>query len=226
MRSGRWALLRRARLGLVARAAIAQRRRDQRARGRAAQDALAAQDRAGGGVGLGIRNGVGVGDAREIAHRRDEVFADALDGPASHRLDLAGLDVMNEDRALGVGEDDPRLRRDAREIVGEARDRAAGADAADHRVDVVVHLGEDLGARRRLVGARIGRIAELVGVPGAGDLAGEAAGYVLVVVGVALADVRTRHAHLGPERADVLDLLLAHLVGDDEEQAIALLPGD
>ena len=43
---------------------------------------------------------------------------------------------------------------------------------------------------------------------------------------MALADVGARQAHLGAERAQMQHLLLAHLVGHDEDDAIALLRGD
>ena len=39
---------------------------------------------------------------------------------------------------------------------------------------------------------------------------------------MALADVGARHAHVGAERPQVLDLLARHLVGDDEDQPVAL----
>src|SRR4029453_19242157 len=49
--------------------------------------------------------------------------------------------------------------------------------------------------------------------------------HVLVVLGVALADVGAGHAHLGAHPAQVEHLLLAHLVRDDEDEPVALLGG-
>ena len=74
-----------------------------------------------------------------------------------------------------------------------------------------------------LVRGRVRRVGELVDVEGAGNLGGEARGDVLVVVGMPLPDIGAGDARLDAERAQVKDLLLAHLVGDDEDQAIALL---
>ena len=71
----------------------------------------------------------------------------------------------------------------------DAGDGAAGADAGDERADASAGLLEDLGAGRRLVGAHVGRVAELVGEEPA-VLGGEARGDVLEVVGVAGRRVR------------------------------------
>jgi hypothetical protein len=43
---------------------------------------------------------------------------------------------------------------------------------------------------------------------------------------MALADIRAGHDHLGAERAGVQDLLARHLVGHDEDRAVALARGD
>ena len=73
---------------------------------------------------------------------------------------------------------------------------------------------------------RVGRIGELVDVEGAGHLGGDLLGHVLVIFGMALADVGARHAHLGAERAQMLDLLARHLVGHDQHDAVALGDAD
>ena len=64
-------------------AAVAQRRRDQRARRRAGQDALVAQQRARRHEALLVGDGVGLLHARQIADGRHEVLADALDQPGA-----------------------------------------------------------------------------------------------------------------------------------------------
>jgi hypothetical protein len=101
-------------------------------------------------------------------------------------------------------------------------ERSRRADADDDRVDVVAHLLPDLGSGRQLVGERVGRVVELVGEERARDPRGDARREVLVVVGVALADVAARRSHLGAERLQVQHLLARHLVGNDEDDAVAL----
>ena len=47
-------------------------------------------------------------------------------------------------------------------------------------------------------------------------------GQVLVVLRVAAADVAARHHDLGAQGFEMKDFLAAHLVGDDQHQAVAL----
>ena len=111
-------------------------------------------------------------------------------------------------------------------IAPEAGQRAARADADDDRVDVAVELLPDFRAGRGLMRQRVGRIGELVDVEGAGHVGGDLFGHVLVIFGMALADVRARQADLGAERPQMLDLLARHLVGHDEHDAVALGDAD
>ena len=74
--------------------------------------------------------------------------------------------------------------------------------------------------------SRVGGVGELVDVEGAGDFGGDFFGHVLVVFGMALADVRAGHADLGAERPQMLDLLARHLVGDDQHDVVALGDAD
>ena len=75
--------------------------------------------------------------------------------------------------------------------------------------------------RERIVG-----VAELVDEIGARGFAGDTCGQVLVVVRVALGHVRSGQDDFGAHRLEVEDLLAAHLVRDDQNQAVALLLGD
>ena len=207
-------------------AAVLERRADQRSRRRADDQAFRAQHLAGHGEGLGVGHHEGVADQRKVAIGRDEVLADALDQPRADIVaQLAGLDHAGENRAFGVGQHHLDVGRDPFHEAADAGQRAARADAADHGVEVVVHLLPDLGAGGGLVDLGVGRVGELVDEEGA-DLAGDPLGEVLVVLGMALADVRAGHAHLGAQRLEVEDLFLAHLVGHDDDQAVALLSGD
>ena len=112
------------------------------------------------------------------------------------------------------------------EIAAKAGERAAGADAHHHRVDIAVELGQDFRAGGGFMRQRIGRVGELVGIEGAGQLRGDLLGHVLVIFGMALADVGARHAHLGAQSAQMLDFLARHLVGHDEDDAVALGDAD
>ena len=68
-------------------------------------------------------------------------------------------------------------------------------------------------------------IAELVDEVRAAAL-GDRRAEILVVLRMALADVGARQHDFRAHRAQVEDLLLAHLVGQHQDQAIALLRGD
>ncbi len=76
------------------------------------------------------------------------------------------------------------------------------------------------------MGVRIGRIGELVGIEGAGQLGGDLFGHVLIVFGVTLADIGTGHAHFRAERPQMLDFFARHLVGHDQDDAVALGDAD
>ena len=123
---------------------------------------------------------------------RDEILADAFDRPASGLRHLAGLDIGREDRALRIGEDHRGLGRGLAHEAADPGERAARADADHHGVDVAVHLAQNLRAGRRLMRARIGRIGELVDVERARRALRDRLGHVLIVVGMALADVGAR----------------------------------
>ncbi len=69
---------------------------------------------------------------------------------------------------------------------------------------------------------RIVRVAELVDEVGA-LLVGDALAEILVILRVTLADIGARQHDLRAHRAQVEDLLLAHLVGQDEDELVALL---
>ena len=214
------------RFGACLLAAIAQRRRKQRAGGRAGEDAFLAQKIAGSAEALRVGDRVGLRDQRKVAVRRHEILADALDGPGAGLAHDPGLDERRQHRAGRIGEHHLGLRRGAAHVAPDAGERAAGADADHHRVEIAAHLLEDLGRGRRLVRGRVRRVGELVGIEGAGRPLGDRQRQVLVVVGVALADVGAGDDHLGAERAGVQDLLARHLVGDDEDGAVALARGD
>ncbi len=73
---------------------------------------------------------------------------------------------------------------------------------------------------------RIVRIVKLVDVERVRNLLRQARGDVLIVLGMSLAHVAAGDANFGAERLEVQDFFLRHLVGDDENGAVALGLGD
>ncbi|MNT42415.1 hypothetical protein D3C72_1788340 [compost metagenome] len=84
----------------------------------------------------------------------------------------------------------------------------------------------DFRGRRRFVGQRIGGIVELVGEEGARQFARQARRIILVVLGMALAHVRARGVHFGAQGFQVQHFFRRHLVGHDENHAVALDAAD
>ena len=138
-------------------------------------------------------------------------------------LDFPGLDHIGQHRALGIGQHHLDVWRDAREIARQAGQRAAAAHAHHHGVEHVVALLPDLRTGGRLVRQRVGGIGELIDVEAVGYLARQSRGQVLIVLGMALADIAARQADLRAERAQMQNLLLRHLVRDHQQQPVALL---
>ena len=108
----------------------------------------------------------------------------------------------------------------------DAGERAAGADADHDGVDVAVHLAQDFRAGRRLMRLRIGRVGELVDEEGARRAPRDRFGEVLIIIGMPLAHVRARDDDLGAHGLGVQHLLPRHLVGNDQQRAVALAAAD
>ena len=151
-------------------AAIFERGRKQRARGRAGEDTFLGEQVARRRHAEAVRDRISLLHQRQVGVGRHEILADPFDRPASGLDHLAGLDQRRQHRADRIGEHHFGLRRILREEAAEPCQRAAGADADDHRVDVAVQLLPDLRPGRRLVRQRVGRIGELVDVERAGRL--------------------------------------------------------
>ncbi len=112
------------------------------------------------------------------------------------------------------------------EETAQTGQRPAGADTHHDRVEVMAHLLPNLRPGSALVRERIGRIAELINVEAARNFLGQARRDVLIIFRVTAGDVRARHPHLGAERAHVGDFFLRHLVGNNENAAVAFGAGD
>jgi hypothetical protein len=208
------------------RAAIAKRRRQQRARGRSGEHALRAQEFTRAGKALRVGNRECSRHQREIGVGRHEIFADAFDRPASGLHHAAGLDVGRKYRTLRIGEDHRGLGRGAAHEPADAGEHAAGANADHDGVDVAIHLVQDFRTGRRLMRPRIGGVGELIDEERARRAPRDRFREVLIVVGMPLAHVRARDDDLGAHGLGVQHLLPRHLVGNDEQRAVALAAAD
>ncbi len=108
---------------------------------------------------------------------RPEVLADALD-------EVRATGAAGVDGALGVGADDLHAAvGDLLEVLADAADRAAGADAGDEVRDLAVGVAPDLGTGGLVVAERTVGVRVLVGLERAGDLAHEPVAHAVVGVG-------------------------------------------
>ena len=154
----------------------------------------------------------------EVDRLGPRVLADSLD---EIRMEL-GLVGGRVDRALGIDADDLHLGLVLVEPAADARDRAAGADRDDERVDLAAGLLPDLRRRDVVVRLRVRHVRVLIGLEAARDLLGEPRRDGVVRLGRVVVDRGRRDHDLGAVRAQHRDLLLAHLVGHDEDAAVAL----
>ena len=109
----------------------------------------------------------------------------------------------------------------ALEKTPDPRDGSARADARHEMGDPPGGLLPQLGAGRRRVRGRIGRVVILVGLKGARDGLGQTPGHGVVGLGVLGRHRRRADDHLGAEGPQQLDLLGGDLVGHGEHAAVA-----
>ena len=200
-------------------AGVAQGRRHAGAAGAARQDALAPGQLAGDVERLGVADAHPLIDQLAVERPGHEVLADALDLPRLRR-------AARQHAALRVGPDDLDVRVAFLQIAAHAGERAAGADAGHEGGDAALGLVPDFRAGGAVMNLRIGEIGELVGPPGAGDLAGQAVGDAVVAVRRVGRHVGRRDDDLGAVGLEQQDFLARHLVGQHEDAAIALDGGD
>src|SRR5690606_13558944 len=111
---------------------------------------------------------------------------------------------------------------DLLEVAADAADRAAGADARHEVGDAAVGLLPDLRAGGQVVAVGVLRVGVLVGLPGAGDLAGQPVGDGVVGVGMVGRDGRGADHDLRAVGPQYRDLVLCHLVRHHEQAAVPL----
>ena len=112
------------------------------------------------------------------------------------------------------------------EVAAGAGDGAAGADARDEVGDLAVGVGPDLGPGGLVVAGRPHRVGVLVGLPRAVDLLDQPVGDAVVAVRVVGRHRRRAHHDVGAVGAQHVLLVLADLVGADEDALVAALLGD
>src|SRR4029077_16972569 len=88
------------------------------------------------------------------------------------------------------------------------------------------HLLPNLRTGRALVCERVRRITKLVHVKASRNLFGKPRRDILVILGMASRHIRPCDAHFGAERPHVRYLFLRHLVGNYQQDAIALRARD
>jgi hypothetical protein len=132
------------------------------------------------------------------------------------------LDNVDENGSFRIGQHNFGLGGAARKETAEPSQRSARTGPTNHGVDIVIHLRPNFRRRAGFVGERIGRIAELIDENGARRVGRDASREILIILGVTLADVRTGRDHFGPHGLEVQHLLAAHLVGNDQDQSVAL----
>ena len=147
---------------------------------------------------------------------RPEVLADPFDEVG---VDVVGL---REDRPLRIGADDQQVGLALPQEPRRPRDRPAGADGEDDRVDLAAGLLPELRPGRLVVRLRIRLVRVLIGLERARDLLGQPVGDRVVRLRRLRRHRGRADDHLGAVPAQERALLLGDLVGHDEDAAVAL----
>src|SRR5690606_36130196 len=129
------------------------------------------------------------------------------------------------DRALRVSPDHGDVA-DVLEVAPGAGDGAAGADARHEVGDRAVGVAPDLRAGRLVVGGGSVEVLVLVGLVGALDLLRQPVAHGVVGLRVLRRHGGRGDDDLGAVGLEHVDLVLAHLVGADEDALVAALLGD
>ena len=141
------------------------------------------------GQGLAVGDLVGAVDLEPLEIGGDAALADPLGDRVARALELAIGVIFEQRRTLGIGETDLNVGVFRAQRGGDAGERAARADGGDETIDLATGLFPDFGASGVDMCLPIGDIVELIGPDRAvwqflGQLLGEAAGNLDVVVGV------------------------------------------
>ncbi len=184
----------------------------------AGQDPLLAGEPTSGSECVAVAHPDPTIDGRRVVRAGQEVLADAL-------REVGASGVTRQHAALRIRADHDDVGSLRLEVAGRAGDGAAGPDAGDEMGHSPVGLVPDLGAGRPLVGVRVLLVPVLVGLEGAGDVAGESGGHRVVALRRFRGDVGRAEDDLGSVGAKELLLLGRLLVGHDEDAAVTLQGG-
>ncbi len=190
-----------------------------RARRPTDQNAFAAGDRSGRRERVAVRHRHDAVDDVRVVRGGPEILADPLD-------QVRATGPAGVDRPLGVGADDLHVGVLVLQVPPHPRDRAARADAGDEVGHPAGRLLPDLGAGRRHVRRRILGVVVLAGLEPTRRLRRDAIGHRVVGLGVVGCHRRGADDDLGTVGPQQADLLLAHLVGHDEDAVVAAAGGD
>ena len=170
-------------------------------------------DQLAGGESVLVGNGDDLVVDPGVQHVGHKASADALD------LVGAGNTLAQHRRGGRLNSHDLDVGVLALEVVADTGHGAAGADTGNEDIDLTVGVLPDLGAGGCLVGGGVGRIDELAGHKGVGDLLSQL---------VSLGD-GTLHAlgAVGQDQLSAIGLhqlaaLHAHGLGHDDDDAVAL----
>ena len=120
----------------------------------------------------------------------------------------------------GIDENDSYRSGLRLQIVGGARQRAAGARGCAEGVDLAVGVAPDFRPRRLEMSIAICGVVELIGPDRVGQLLRQAARHLLILVGVAVGN-RGHFAQFRPQCLDDLVLLGRLIVGHHDHAFIA-----
>ena len=112
------------------------------------------------------------------------------------------------------------------EVAARAADRPAGADAGDEVGDLPVGVGPDLRAGGLVVAGRSLRVGVLVRLPGAVDLGDQPVRHAVIALRILGRHRRRAHDDLCAVGEQHVALVLADLVGADEDALVAAVLGD
>ncbi|GHO55476.1 hypothetical protein KSB_39510 [Ktedonobacter robiniae] len=153
-------------------------------------------------------------DNSGIIVTREHIHADTFDlvGPGG---------IARVDRAWRVRANDFDLWILLFEIAAGPRNSSTCADARDESRDLARRIAPNLWARRAIVRRWIGRVRILVGTARARNLLRQAIGDIFVVLWRVMGNAARADHNLRAIRAQQASLLLAGLVGHDEDAVIA-----
>ena len=198
---------------------VLDRARHRRAARAADEEALEAREVARHEEALLVVDAHDVVEDLQVHRRREEVLADALDLVRERLGDAPLLDEVVVERPHRIDADDLHAGHLLAQELAGAAERAAGAHAGAEDVELAAGLLPDLRPAREVVSLGVGGVVVLVRVEAVRRLARDALRDLVVAARVVRLDGRGADDDARAEGAQVRDLLLAHLVGHDEDAA-------